>query len=489
MAENVSFNEIPDNIRVPGIYIEIDPSKAAGGGAVMERRLLLVGQRRATGTVAALTATRLGSQAGDQAAQAFGEGSMLHAMAAAAREANDYVDIWAIALDDDVAGVAASGTVTLSGVPTATGTLALYIGGSQVRIAVVAAEAVATLATRLADAINADASLPVTASAALGVVTLTSRWKGETGNDLDVRLNYYGEQTPAGLTVAIVALAGGTANPAVQPVLDAIAGQQYYSIVCPYLDGANLTALEAEMAARFGPMDVLTGHVFNAMVGNHAELTTWGDGRNSPHVSTLGLYDVPTAPWVAASIWATVAEFSGANDPARPFRSLVLPGVLPPPEVSRFTRAERNLALYDGISTFTVDQGGQVLIETIITNYQVNSFGLPDIALLRLETKWTADLIRFRFNAAVARDYPRHKLGDVAVPGQAYATPTTVRATLIAEAIKLATEDGLLEDIEGFKRDLLVKRSTQNPNRLNAVLTPNLVNQFDIFAAAVQYRL
>lgn len=489
MAENVSFNEIPDNIRVPGIYIEIDPSKAAGGGTVMERRLLLVGQRLAGGTVAALNAVRLGSQAGDQAAQAFGAGSMLHGMAAAARNAHDYVDIWAIALDGDVAGVAASGTITFTGTPTASGTLALYVGGKLVRIAVVAGEAEATLATRLADAIGADASLPVTASAALGVVTPTCRWKGETGNDLDLRLNYYGEQTPAGLTVVIAPMAGGTANPDVQPALDAIAGQQYYSIVCPYLDGPNLVALEADMVARFGPMDVLTGHVFNAMVGNHAELTTWGDGRNSPHVSTLGLHDVPTAPWVAAAVWATVAEFSGANDPARPFRSLALPGVLPPPEASRFTRAERNLALYDGISTFTVDQGGQVLIETIITNYQSNSFGLPDISLLRLETKWTVDLVRFRFTAAVAREYPRHKLGDIAVPGQAYATPTTVRATLIAEAIKLATEDGLIENIEGFKRDLLIKRSTQNPNRMNAVLTPDLVNQFDIFAAAVQYRL
>lgn len=489
MAENISFNEIPDNIRVPGIYIEIDPSKAAGGGAVMERRLLLVGQRLAAGTTPALQAIRLGSQAGDQAAAAFGQGSMLHAMAAAAREANDYVDIWAIALDDDVAAAAATGTVTFTGTPTATGTLALYIGGRLVRIAVVAAETVAVLATRLTDAINADTSLPVTASATLGVVTLTCRWKGETGNDLDLRLNYYGEQTPAGLTVALGAMNGGTANPQVQAALDAIAGTQYYSIVCPYTDTLNLTALEAEMVDRFGPMEVMTGHVFNAKRGNHAALTTFGSGRNSPHISTLGLYDMPTAPWVAASVWATVAESSGANDPARPFRSLALPGVLPPPEKSRFIRAERNLLLYDGISTFTVDQGGTVLIETIITNYQTNSFGLPDIALLRLETKWTADLIRFRFNAAVARDYPRHKLGDVAIPGQAYATPTTVRATLIAEAVALATQDGLIEDIEGFKRDLIVKRSTQNPNRMNAVLTPNLVNQFDIFAAAVQYRL
>lgn len=489
MAENVSFNEIPDNIRVPGIYIEIDPSKAVSGGAVMERRLLLVGQRLAAGTVAALTPVRLGSQAGDQAAQAFGQGSMLHAMAGAARKADEYVDIWAIALDDDAAGASATGSVTFGGTPLANGTLALYIGGALVRIAVIAGETPGTLATRLADTINADADLPVTASAALGVVTLTSRWKGETGNDLDLRLNYYGEQTPAGLTVAIATMTGGTANPGVAAVLDAIAGQQYYSIVCPYLDGPNLTALETEMVDRFGPMEVLTGHVFNAKVGNHATLSTWGSARNSPHVSTLGLYDMPTAPWVAAAVWATVAESSGANDPARPFRSLALPGVLPPPEKNRFTRAERNLLLFDGISTFTVDQGGTVLIETIITNYQTNSFGLPDIALLRLETKWTADLIRYRFNAAVAREYPRHKLGDKTIPGQAIATPTTVRATLIAEAVRLSDQDGLIEDIEGFKRDLIIKRSTQNPNRMNAVLTPNLVNQFDIFAAAVQYRL
>lgn len=490
MAENVSYNEIPDNLRVPGIFIEIDPSKAAGGGTVQERRLLLVGQRLTAGAVPARTPVRLGSQAGDQAAAAFGMGSMLHQMAAAARDADDYVDIWAIALDDDAAGQAASGKVTLTGSATAAGTLCLYIGGARVRIGVAAAETVATLATRLADTVNATSGLPVTATAAAGVVTLACRWKGETGNDLDLRLNYYdGEQVPAGLTAVITAMAGGSANPDVQPMLDAIAGQQYYSIVCPYTDGANLTALEADMAERFGPMERLTGHVFNAKRGNHAQLTTWGNGRNSPHVSTFGMYDMPTSPWVVASVWATVAESSGANDPARPFRSLMLTGVLPPPEKSRFTRAERNLALFDGISTFTVDQGGQVLVEVIITNYQTNSYGLPDISLLRLETKWTVDYVRFRFNAAIARDYPRHKLGDVAIPGQAYATPATIRATLIAEALTLASEDGLIEDIEGFKRDLVVKRSTQNPNRVNAVLTPNLVNQFDIFAGAVQYRL
>lgn len=488
MTENVSFNEIPDNIRVPGIYIEIDPSKAVGGSATMERRLLLIGQRTQAGQVAALTPIRLGSQAGDQAAAAFGQGSMLHAMAAAARTAREYVDIWAIALDDNDEGQQATGKITFSASPTGSGTLALYIGGERVQMGVVAGDSVNGLASRLAELIN-NAMLPVTAAAVAGEVTLTCRWKGETGNDLDLRLNYYaGEQTPAGLGITLTAMAGGTGNPDVQPALDAIAGQQYYSIVCPYTDGANLTALEADMTERWGPMEVMTGHVFNAYRGNHAQLTTWGSSRNSPHISTLGLHDVPNPVWVAAAIWGTVIEYYGSQDPARPFRSLVLTGLLPPAEKNRFTRPERNLMLYDGISTFTVDSGGQVLIEVVITNYQKNSFGLPDIGLLRLETKWTADLMRYRFNAAVARDYPRHKLGDRAIPGQAIATLTTIRATLIGEAERLS-DDGLLEDMEGFKEGLLLKRSTANPNRVNAVMPPNLVNQFDIFAAAVQFRL
>lgn len=489
MAENVSFNEIPDNIRVPGIYIEIDPSKAVGGSATMERRLLLVGQRTPAGQVAALTPIRLGSQAGDQAAAAFGQGSMLHAMAAAARKAREYVDIWAIGLDDNAEGQPATGKVTFSASPTSSGTLALYIGGARVQMGVVAGDAANGLATRLAALVNADADLPVTAEAVAADVTLTCRWKGETGNDLDLRLNYYdGEQTPAGLGVALTAMTGGTGNPDVQDALDAIAGQQYYSIICPYTDGANLVALEANMVERWGPMEVMTGHVFNAKRGNHGQLTTWGNARNSPHISTLGLHDVPNPVWVAAAVWGTVVEYYGSQDPARPFRSLVLTGLMPPAEKNRFTRPERNLMLYDGISTFTVDSGGQVLIEVVITNYQKNSFGLPDISLLRLETKWTADLMRYRFNAAVARDYPRHKLGDRAIPGQAIATLTTIRATLIGEAERLS-DDGLLEDLEGFKEGLLLKRSTANPNRVNAVMPPNLVNQFDIFAAAVQFRL
>ena len=43
--------------------------------------------------------------------------------------------------------------------------------------------------------------------------------------------------------------------------------------------------------------------------------------------------------------------------------------------------------------------------------------------------------------------------------------------------------------VDTSKKNRLVLRSKTDPDRVNAVLPPNLVNQFRTFAAVVQYRL
>ena len=55
----ISFNEIPTTIRVPFVYVEFDNSRAVQGPALMPYRNLVIGQRLATGTVPALTPTRV----------------------------------------------------------------------------------------------------------------------------------------------------------------------------------------------------------------------------------------------------------------------------------------------------------------------------------------------------------------------------------------------------------------------------------------------
>lgn len=493
MPENISFNQIPVDIRTPGQYIEIDNSKAVQGLPNQERRLLVLGQRLAAGTVAQAIPTRILNK--DQAEEYFGRGSMLHAMLSALKEVNDTTEVWAVALDDAGAGAAASGDVAFGGAPTAAGTLNLMIAGVQVKVVVASGEASTTTATNVAAAIVAKTELPVTAQVN-GVdntkVDITARHKGVEGNNINIRVNYYqGEALPKGLTATITAMNGGTTNPDVATALAAIADDQYQSIVMPWTDAANMLALENELSDRFGPMEQQWGHAFCGYSGTHAELSTFGDARNSAHSTFVGAKNAPHPPWVWGATLAGVVEFHSAIDPARPFQTLELQNLLPPAEEDRFNRSERNLLLHDGISTFKVDPGGRVFIERVITTYQTNSFGVEDISYLDYNTVATVDYIRYAVRTRIALRFPRYKLADDDTnyaPGQAVVTPKVIRAELIGLFRELE-EVALVENFDQFKNDLIVVRSNSDPNRINCVYPPDIVNQFRVFAAVEQFRL
>ncbi len=493
MADNISFLSIPMDWRVPGAYVEIDHTKAVRGLPSMPHRILLLGQRLAAGSKAAGVLTRVTRAA--EGGECFGRGSQLAHMVEAALKANPYTETWALALDDLVAGVKATGTVAFAGTATEAATLYAYIGGYRVPFAVAVGATATDAGTALAAAITANADLPVTATAAAGTVTLTARHKGLCGNDIDVRIGYYqGEKsTAAGLVPTITPMASGTGNPDVAAAIAAMSSGAYYSIAMAWTDAANLALMETELASRWGGMDMRAGHVFGCIAGTFAQLTTAGSARNSAHSTLFGLKKSPTPPWVIAAQATAAVEFSGANDPAVPFRGIKLPSVLAPAEADRFNAQERNLLLRDGISTIIFEADDTAIVEQVITTYQTNSLGMEDVALLKLNTKWTVDYMRYVFRAAVVRDYPAHKLaGDDVLgqisPGQKIATPRLIRNTLIGAASQLVRV-GLLEDLEQFKADLRVVRSETDPNRVNAILPPNVVNQFDVFAAAVQFIL
>ena len=48
---------------------------------------------------------------------------------------------------------------------------------------------------------------------------------------------------------------------------------------------------------------------------------------------------------------------------------------------------------------------------------------------------------------------------------------------------------GIVENSELFKKYLIVERNVDDPNRLDVLLPPDLVNGLRIFAALVQFRL
>jgi len=490
MPDNIAYNTIPIDIRTPGQFVEIDNSKAVRGLPSQNRRILFIGNKLAAGSAVADTLYRINSAS--EAATLFGRGSVLYEMLSLARTANKESDIWAIGQTDLVGGVQATQTMTVTGTATGAGTLAVYINASKLSVGVSVGDDATTVATAIVAAVTAWLDGPVTAGNASGVVTLTARHKGVFGSDIDVRVGYYQDEVlPAGIAVAVAAGTAGAGNPDVATALAAISLESFYTIVTPYTDTSNIAKIEAELASRWGGMDMRTGHLFGALRGTQGALATLGSARNSPHSTFIGVKSSPTPIYQWAAVLAAVCEFHGAIDPARPFQTLPLPGVLPPALASRFTRQERDLLLRDGISTFTVDQGGVVMIERVITTYQVNAYAIDDVSYLDLNTKWTVDYMRYAFRARIALRFPRHKLADDGTnfaPGQAVATPNIIRGELldVARQLELA---GVLENFSQFKEDLIVVRSLSDRNRVNCVLPPDVVNQFRVFAASVQFIL
>ena len=483
----ISFNQIPINLRTPGQYIEIDNSRALAGMVGINQRLLIIGQSLSTGTAEAETLTRVVSDR--EADEKFGRGSMLAEMIKAARNVNPYTELWAVALEDDDAADPAAGTIALSGTITGSGTLSVMIGGVRVRTAVAADDTPSEVATNLAAAINAADTLMVTAAAETATVTLTARNAGLVGNEIDIRVNYYSDdKLPAGLVVAITAMAGGTANPDVADAIAVLADQKFDYIVMPYTDSANLTAVEDELESRWGPLAPLDGFAFSAASGTSAELSTLGNTRNSQFVTILGTGKSPTWAPCCAAMYGALAALYLDNDPALPLQTLELMGMLAPAMSERFDQSERNVLLYDGISTFVVNSGGKCLVERAITTYQKNNFGAEDPSYLDLNTMAALAYIRVQVRARISQVYPRHKLADddaYVAPGQAIVRPKDIRNELIA-LFRSMEDAGIVEGLSQFKQDWWWKGTRRTENRVDALIPPDLVGQFRVFAGQVQ---
>lgn len=488
----ISFDQIPVSIRVPGTYIEIDSTRAYQGLYGLPTAILVIGQVPAASTMPRATPVRITSV--DQAVALAGAGSMLAQMAAAVLAGSQgWLPVDIAALDDLPAGQAAHGTLTFGGAATAAGTLALYLGGRRVTVGVAAGDSPATVATSALAALQAAADLPVSAAAAGAVVTLTALHKGDAGNGIDLRHSYNsGEALPAGLTLTTAAMAGGTGNALIQPVLDAIGDHWYTDIVIPYTDAVNLGALEAKMDFEFGPLVMRDGMGWAAASGSFGTLTTLGTSRNSPHLSVMGVKGSPSLTWEWAATVAGVAAYYLSIDPARPLQTLALPGLLPPRLTDRFTQSERNQLLYSGISTFRAAPGGDgCVIERCITTHQLSAFGAADPAYLDVETLRTLAYLRYDTATFVSVTFPRYKLANDGTTfglGQAVVTPKTIRDALVGRFG--AWEDaGLVEDIDQFKRDLIVERDGSDPCRVNALIPPNIINQLRVVAGKLQFRL
>lgn len=490
----ISFNNIPANIRVPLFYAEMDNSAASSFS--QNKRTLLIGQKLAAGTAEA-NVPLLVSRTDDAKVQ-FGLGSMLARMHEVYRKNDSFGEVWCIALDENGAGVAASGTVTVTGTSSGAGTISLYVAGQRVQVAVALSSTATATAAAIVAAVNAATDLPVTASNAAGVVTLTARWKGATGNGITVSDSFLGqpggEVLPAGQALAYVAMASGATNPSLTTAITGMGDEEYDYIVHPFTDATSLNDLAAELndtTGRWSWASQVYGHAYTALRGTLSALAAAGAARNDQHSTIAGFENDVRAP-----SWEYIAAYAARNavflnaDVARPTQTGELVGILPARPGNRFIRTERQTLLNSGIATSYVG-GGVVRVERAITTYQKNAFNQADPSYLDSETLHTsAHVIRF-IRSRVTSKYARHKLaadGTRFGAGQAIVTPSVIRGEMVAAYADMEL-DGIVENGKLFAEHLVVEIDANNPNRINVLFPPDLVNQLRIFALINQFRL
>jgi phage tail sheath gpL-like len=145
-------------------------------------------------------------------------------------------------------GVAQTLTITVTGAANGNATHFVRVNGrtsldgQPYSFVAVDGDAVATIATKIAAAINNILGAPVTAVAALGVVTLTAKWAGVTSAEIDAVID--NQNKPVGLTYVSASATGGAGATDISNAVTQLSGNEWNTLIVNSHNAATFDALE-----------------------------------------------------------------------------------------------------------------------------------------------------------------------------------------------------------------------------------------------------
>jgi len=340
----------------PKLAINVSFQKGPSSSGSSDYSILLIGNKLSSGT--GTDATLYGPQdmsSDSDAAGLFGRGSELALMVKDCLAKNKKSTVYAMSVAEGVSSTVATGTITFTSAATSNATVTVWVGSKTVSFGVVSGDAIAVQAAACAAAITANVDLPVTASASLGVCTVTSKNKGLRSNLIKISAkasNSYGT-TISPLTMT--ALTGGTVQDSLAAALAVIVGQRFYSIVVAQDDATNLGLLKTHIASLEDPMIGLRQRGFCASVDTAGNATTVAIGLDDERLCLVwqgGSDCLPRELAVDVASQICLAEIG--DIPVCNFNGLQLS--LPVPRSkTKPTPAQIKAALNNGISPIDCD--------------------------------------------------------------------------------------------------------------------------------------
>lgn len=473
-SPNISFTQVPANVRKPGVYLEENTSNALRGLTAKNDKVVILAQLLSTGTVAEKVPTKVFSDA--DASLYFGAGSQAYLMAKAALAANPYIDLTVAAIADS-GSTKATGSIAIAAAATASGSIDVWIGDQLISTSVASGDSAVAIATAIKANIDAVANtLPIVTSAlSTSTIPLTARNAGTCGNYIAMS---YKINSVTATTVTLSQLGSGATDPDVGAhgsagtLLASIVAGGYTMIISQFNDSTNLGKIKTMLDFVSGAMEqrpAICVFGYTDEVGSLANCKTLCGTTENHGRMTCG-YISYASDNLAKSEQEKIAAAYGAMiasepDPSRPLDGLVLAGISVPAVIDRLTRTQQEDCLNNGVTPLAV-VNEQVTIVRAISTYTLNALSVADPTLLDITTIRTLDYVREQIRVRLALRYFRTKLSS--------RTPKSVRSQVL-DVLYLLEQNEIVENVDANKAGVIVERDTSDTSRLDIRVPADIV--------------
>jgi phage tail sheath gpL-like len=422
--------------------------RSAGGVAgLTPERILVVGSKRSSGTA---TSGALNINIGNDHAEdtLFGIDSPLAAAIRRIRLRNKVTQVDAIGLSDAGGGVAATGSLIITGTATATDVMSLQIGSDKYNsysIPITVGDTSGVVALAIANIVNADTKSLVTGSVATGTVTFTAKNLGTFGNTIGMQF----DKMVAGLNITKTSFFNGLTDPTLTGVFDVVGNRRYQGVVWQF--SADVSALTAFLDARFNVTnDVLDGVGFVSKTDTLANLLTTLNALNSKNLCFMVDKRVGTiyfsgpavfeVPFVKAAEFAAIRalrrtedavlgdlvisrsavdSFGGPWQNSKPYFNTPFPDCTVPDPGNSFSDTEINQIITAGGWVVDANRAYTAAVASnVTTTYKTDAGGNPDSTFKYLNYVDTACACREYIVNNTRAKYPQYRATSGAlIPG------------------------------------------------------------------------
>lgn len=450
----------------------------------LPQRVAIIGQGAEATTYAS---TKFQSSSADAVGAAVGYGSPLHLVARTLFPVNGdglgTIPATFYPLDADASGVAAIFDVTPAGTATAQGVF--YVRVNNIRstaIVMAVGDTVADFIAAAIPAVNAVLQEPVIASDGTTTLTLTAKWKGASGNDIEIEIE---GPTNIGLSFSVAATTAGAVNPDVDDALSQI-GNVWETLIINCMDVADTTTLDKFQTFGDGRRGALVHKPCAVITGNNATTvsaaTTVSDARKTDLINVqIAAPSCKNLPFVIAADAVRRIAVRANNNPPYDYGSLKLDQLVAGPDGDQWDNNQREEAVKKGSST-TLVKDGVVNLQDVVTFYHPTGEELPPYRYLVDRVR----LMNTTFNIALVIGNPAWDGAPLIPDFQATTNPDAISPKVVKAALKNMTDgmalDAILSDPKTINDNTLVEINSDNPKRLDIVYPDILSGNGNIFS-------